>query len=422
VEITIANLPNGEVGVYYNASLNAASCNNSFTWSLNSGSLPAGLQLNSGGQIFGTPNSSGTFNFSAHVIDGNSNTTNRNLSITILTAVQITPTSLPPGMVSQNIHTNLQATGGQAPYDWNTISGSLPPGVLFNAGLIDGIPTNSGIFNFTVQVIDQLGGTDNQLLTLTINGSAQPLQVTTTSLPNGTLNTFYSQPVNATGGQQPYSWSLAPGSAPLPPGLNLSSGGTISGTPTNSGTFFFNLRVTDALSATADGLLSISIPTPPLQITTLSLPNAQQGASYTNQLQASGGQMPYSWSLAPGSLSLPPNLSLSTGGVISGTAATNGTFFFIVRVTDGSFAFTNRSLGLTINPKPTLAALNRTGNQFQLRLTGATGQNYTVQFSTNLANPNWFSLLVTNLSAAAVTILDPNATNSSRFYRAVIGP
>ena len=259
-------------------------------------------------------------------------------------------------------------------------------------------------------------------MTLTIAGSAQPLQVTTTSLPNGTLNTFYSQPVNATGGQQPYSWSLALGSAPLPPGLNLSSGGTISGTPTNSGTFFFNLHVTDALSATADGLLSISIPTPPLQITTLSLPNAQQGASYTNQLQASGGQMPYSWSLAPGSLSLPPNLSLSTGGVTSGTAATNGTFFFIVRVTDGSFAFTNRSLGLTINPKPTLAALNRTGNQFQLRLTGATGQNYTVQFSTNLANPNWFSLLVTNLSAAAVTILDPNATNSSRFYRAVIGP
>ena len=64
----------------------------------------------------------------------------------------------------------------------------------------------------------------------------------------------------------------------------------------------YPLRVTDALSATADGLLSIYIPTPPLQITTLSLPNAQQGASYTNQLQASGGQLPYGWSLAPGSL------------------------------------------------------------------------------------------------------------------------
>ena len=133
--------------------------------------------------------------------------------------------------------------------------------------------------------------------------------------------------------------------------------------------------------------------------------------------------MPYAWSLSPGSLSLPPNLNLSTGGVISGTAATNGgPFFFIVRVTDGSFAFTNRSLSLTINPKPALTAVNRTGNQFQLRLTGATGQNYTVQYSTNLANPNWVSLLITNLSAASVTILDPNATNASRFYRARVGP
>lgn len=70
----------------------------------------------------------------------------------------------------------------------------------------------------------------------------------------------------------------------------------------------------------------------------------------------------------------------------------------------------------------TLTALNRTGNQFQLRLTGATGQNYTVQFSTNLANSNWFSLLTTNLSAASVTILDPNATNAARFYRTRVGP
>ena len=212
------------------------------------------------------------------------------------------------------------------------------------------------------------------------------------------------------------------GSAPLPPGLNLASGGTLSGTPTNSGTFFFNVRVTDALSATTDSLLSINIPTPPLQITTLSLSNIQQGGSYTNQLQAVGGQIPYSWSLAPGSLSLPPNLNLSASGVIAGTPATNGTFFFIVRVTDANFTFVNRSLSLTINPKPTLSALDRTGNQFQLRLTGTTGQTYTVQYSTNLANTNWFSLLTTNPSAASITILDPNATNSARYYRARVGP
>jgi len=40
----------------------------------------------------------------------------------------------------------------------------------------------------------------------------------------------------------------------------------------------------------------------------------------------------------------------------------------------------------------------------------------------NLGNTNWFSLLTTNPSAASVTILDPDATNSARFYRARVGP
>jgi len=248
------------------------------------------------------------------------------------------------------------------------------------------------------------------------------LRATTTSLPDGVFNSWYSSQLQASGGQPPYSWSLTPGSAPLPPGLDISSDGIISGTITNSGTFYFYVRVTDARSTTADALLVIYIPSPPLQITTLSLPSAQEGLPYTNQLQAFGGQLPYRWSLALGSLSLPPNLNLSASGVISGTPATNGTFYFIVRATDANSAFTNRSLGLTINPKLGFTLLNRTGNQFQLQLTGVTEQNYTVQFSTNLASSNWFWLLTTNPSAASVTILDPNATNSSRFYRVQLGP
>jgi hypothetical protein len=432
LQVTTTNLPSGTQGVFYSTQLNASGGVQPYDWSLSPGSnpLPSGLSLGSDGTLDGMPNAAGVFNFSVRVTDVNrQSVADRLFSLTINSGsppLQVTTTNLANGTSGVFYSQQLQATGGQAPYSWYLPGGSitLPPGMnLSTSGVLSGTPGATGVFNFQVAVyVNNPYQAATQGLSLTINAAPSPLQVTTTSLANGTLNTFYSQLVNASGGQQPYTWSLAPGSMPLPPGLNLSSGGTISGTPTNSGTFFFNLRVTDALSATADGLLSIYIPTPPLQITTASLTNAQQGASYSNQLQASGGQMPYSWSLAPGSLGLPPNLSLSTGGDISGLAATNGTFFFIVRVTDGTFAFTNRSLSLTLNPKPTLAAVNRTGNQFQLRLNGATGQNYTVQFSTNLVNPNWLSLLITNPSAASVTILDPNATNSSRFYRAWVGP
>ncbi|HYV26412.1 MAG TPA: hypothetical protein VFA77_02695, partial [Candidatus Eisenbacteria bacterium] len=333
-----------------------------------------------------------------------------------------TSSPLPNGKVGEFYQIQFAGSGCQTPFNWSLSPGSPPSGLnFFSDGTLSGVPGTAGSNYFSVRVTDSGSQTSDKAFSLIIVGSAQPLQVTTTSLPNGTFNTAYSQTVHASGGQQPYNWSLASG-PPLPPGLNLSSGGTISGTPTNSGTFFFNVRVTDALSATADGLLSIYIPAPPLQITTLSLPNAQQGASYTNQLQASGGQLPYGWSLAPGSPSLPLNLNLSTGGGISGTPETNGTFFFIVQVTDANSTFANRSLSLTINPKPTLTALNHTGNQFQLRLTGTTGQTYTIQYSTTLTGLDWLPLLSTNPTFSPITVLDPNATNAFRAYRARVGP
>jgi hypothetical protein len=56
-----------------------------------------------------------------------------------------------------------------------------------------------------------------------------------------------------------------------------------------------------------------------------------------------------------------------------------------------------------------------------MRLTGAAGQNYTVQTSTNLSN--WTSLYVTNNGLTnSFLVTDPNATNKQRSYRILVGP
>ena len=85
------------------------------------------------------------------------------------------------------------------------------------------------------------------------------LVITTSSLPGGTQGTAYSQTVQATGGTTPYSWSVVREPAF---GLSLgSSTGTISGTPTASGTSNFTVRVTDSQGTpdTDDQALSIAI-------------------------------------------------------------------------------------------------------------------------------------------------------------------
>jgi hypothetical protein len=84
------------------------------------------------------------------------------------------------------------------------------------------------------------------------------IQVSPTSLSDGTNNSVYT-PVTftATGGgfAPPFTWSATG----LPSGLTVSSDGTLSGTPTESGTFDFTLQLTDSLGHSVQWTYSITI-------------------------------------------------------------------------------------------------------------------------------------------------------------------
>jgi len=87
------------------------------------------------------------------------------------------------------------------------------------------------------------------------------------------------------------------------------------------------------------------------QILTASLPSGKVGTAYPpTQLQASGGQPPFAWSLAGGSPALPPGLRLSAAGTISGTPTARGTFGFTVSASGADGRATARSLSIIINP------------------------------------------------------------------------
>ncbi len=177
----------------------------------------------------------------------------------------ITTSSLPSGTIGQSYQAQLGASGGQPPYTWALTSGSLPTGLnLSTSGLISGIPTVAGIFTFTVQVRDQLSNTAGKNFSITITSN---LAITTTQLPNGTQGVAYSAPLSASGGTQPYSWSVVSGA--LPAGLSLgASSGIIQGTPTTTGLSNFTVQVRDASSNTARAALQIAI-APPVSDATL---------------------------------------------------------------------------------------------------------------------------------------------------------
>ena len=424
------NGPVSGVGVYCHANISGTDYNQYTTtdpngyYSLNvaNGTWGVGLSCGGGSESLDTlgfqcvPEQSRTIANNNGVI---------NFAVQPCSPLQVTTSSpLPNGQVNIYYGLTFEASGCFQPFNWSLApaSGPLPPGMgLSSNGSFQGNPGASGTFSFTVRVSDNNGGWADQTLSLTITPAQSPLQILTTSLPNGTNGFFYSQQCFASGGQQPYSWSLMPGSADLPPGLAISAGGIISGTPTTSGTAYFYVRVTDAALATSDQFLSLNLYNPPLQLTNTSLPNATVSGLYSTQLGATGGQPPYSWELALGSANLPAGLSLSSSGLISGTPSVSGQFNFIVKVTDTNLASVNRPLGIKVNPRPTLGLASKpSATQFQFQINGVAGQNYTIQASTNLSG--WQSLWTTNAPSASFTVLVPGATNACTFYRVLVAP
>ena len=360
LSITTTSLAPGTVGTSYSQTLTAAGGITPYSWAVTAGSLPAGLTLNaSTGAITGKPTGPqvGIISFTVTVTDSESptKTANANLSITISApTLTITTGSLPTGVLNQAYSATLAATGGITPYTWSISAGSLPPGLTLNAatGAITGTDsTQTGPFNFTVQVTDSESPSQatTKSLSITINNSA-PLQITTTGLPTGVINTPYSSNtfLSATGGIQPYTWSYT---GSLPPGLTLTpSTGQISGTPTSTGTFNFTAKVTDSSSPqqSATANLSITI-NAALTITTPSLPNGSTNVQYNATVNASGGIQPYSWSITSGSL--PPGLNPSNNNNsldISGTPTTTGNYTFTVQVADNESPQATSSQSYTI--------------------------------------------------------------------------
>ena len=103
--------------------------------------------------------------------------------------------------------------------------------------------------------------------------------------------------------------------------------------------------ITDPSFSNPEGVL-VFTPAAPLTLTTTSLPGATLGSAYSATVTATGGTSPYTWSVTSGAL--PPGLSLSPSGTISGTPAVAGTFPVTIQVSDSSSPAQTATAALSI--------------------------------------------------------------------------
>lgn len=283
----------------------------------------------------------GTGNTSSNLIISNGATVLRRLTNWALpgaafTAAQVVGTNAPAWTV------RLDAAGMT---NFSETPLTLP--VITASNGVAGIPPASIIVQTTNFPGQGTWSAQTNISGVTIVYAPVPLAIDTATLPDGYAGQLYGSSFQASGGVVPRSWAVTAGA--LPPGLQLSTEGILSGTATGSGYFSFDVTVTDSAGLTATRAYVLHIISP-LSVATTSLPPATPGLGYSQTLQTSGGVGPYAWSLVAGAL--PAGFSFGTDGVLSGIAPADGSHTFTVAVQDGEAVVAQQQLTLLILPAP----------------------------------------------------------------------
>src|SRR5438477_5795810 len=116
---------------------------------------------------------------------------------------------------------------------------------------------------------------------VTLAAHAQ-IAITTPSLPDGAVKIQYSVTMTSSGATPPVIWSATG----LPPGLTISTPGTIAGFPTTIGVYTVTVNLRDVQGRTISRQYSLTIVPEPVITTPVFLPDATMGFLYSVQLQS----------------------------------------------------------------------------------------------------------------------------------------
>ncbi len=343
---SVSPLPGGTNGVAYSFQF-AATGTAPITWGATG--LPSWASLSSGGLLTGTPDALGTTVLAVTATNGTGSNGPTSFSLTIVapaTAPTITSTSPLPNAPYGVAYSYQFTATGTGPITWfNT---GLPSWAsLSSGGLLTGTPNSVAVSSILVTASNSIGTNGPTSFSLTVPGVV-PAITSVSPLPGATVGVPYSFQFTGTGAPVP-TWSATG----VPAGLSLSAAGRLSGTPTTAAVSAINVTATNSAGIagpTAFALTTVVSGTAP-NITSLSpIPQGYVGHAYTYQLTALGS-VPLTWSAT----GVPAGLSLSAGGLLSGTPTTISNSTIAVTVTnaigsDGPQNFTMHILRILPGP------------------------------------------------------------------------
>ena len=338
-----------------------------FSWTATG--LPPGMSVRSGGnvtadfispgdgELWGTPSATGTFNVTATVTDATGASATETFPLVVSPLYAWGSDSLVNGTRGTAYSKTMRLIGGSgAGYTAKMIGGFLPAGLTLSGFTVSGIPTENGGFNPVFLFTDNLGRTLQRTESFSISGGTSTISVNQnfTSLGTIPVNVSYSTQLSASAVPS-FTWTVSAGS--LPPGLSLSTGGLISGTPVIAGTYIFSVSAADATNSANFGVRQLEIIVTPLNLSvSTTLANGNAGTPYSQSLTVTGATGAVAWTVQQFNY-LPPGLTLTSAGVLSGTPTTVGQYFFNLTATDSSNNILTRNFNVSIYAAGTTAPL-----------------------------------------------------------------
>jgi uncharacterized protein YhjY with autotransporter beta-barrel domain len=343
-------LPDGALGAPYTLQLEGRGASAAINFATVQGVLPPGVSLGATGAITGTPTQAGSHPFTVRARFADGADAFRTYTLRVLSAgFEISPSSMPVGMAGVRYRQPITGVGGSAPYAVG-LSGALPAGLGFDPATgIDGIPLQSGSFDITLSVTDATSTTITRNDRIVIQPPALTLY---TSIPEATLATPYQFAIGHNGGLGPFRHVVSAGS--LPPGMSLGEAdGVLSGTPGAAGQYPFSITLTDSTQGTPGTTTEayvLIVNDPAVQVVPAILPRMPHRVPYSVTLSLDGASGAAQFSLVSGAL--PPGLTLSGSGVISGTPThvSTGPIDFTVEGRLPGGAFARRSYRVDVDP------------------------------------------------------------------------